>query len=202
MFSSDLKSDNILIRTDGHVRIIDFGYSRYVIEATRLPPQNVYFAAPEINEWKDAGIPSDLWAFGVVVVYLLQQILPFVSNNENKHGRKIEIREAAAKSEPNIEGISDPDARDFVLQLLKKDPNDRLKDVLNHPFLKDAPAEPSFFPTATQPETKEFGFKNTDDTPFCVDFLQEFYLRIPKLAYLAQLEEKAEAGKQPKVIEL
>ena len=104
--------------------------------------------------------------------------------------------------EPNIKEISDPDARDFVLNLLKKDPNDRLKDLLNHPFLKDAPVEPLFFPKATQPKPKEFEVKNINDSTLGNYHLHEFDLRIPKLAYLAQLEEKAEAGKQPKVIEL
>ena len=125
---------------------------------------------------------------------MLQQKLPFESNKENKQERKAEVRESAAKSEPNIEGINDPDARDFVLQLLKKDPNDRLKDVLNHPFLKDAPAEPSFFPKATQPEPKEFEIKDDTVSQDGAFELQLHSLFIPKLAYLAELEAKAEAG--------
>ena len=118
---------------------------------------------------------------------MLQLRFPFESNKETKLGRKAEVREAAAKLEPDVEGISDPDARDFVLNLLKKDPNERLKDVLNHPFLKNAPAEPSFFPTATPPTAKEFKLKKDDISYLGAFMLQEHCIRIPSLKYLEEI---------------
>ena len=122
-------------------------------------------------------------------MYLLQQKLPFESSKETKLERKAEVREAVGKLEPNIKGIVDPDARDFVLNLLKKDPKQRLKDVLNHPFLKDAPAEPSFFPAATPPTAKKFDCNKGGATAGidCSYTLQEQCLRIPSLKHLEEV---------------
>ena len=185
---SDLKCDNILLDLRGRVHLIDFGNARCVKDGDMvLPRQNCYFEAPEVFKGEPAGLACDWWSFGVVVTWMLQGSAPFSSSNADVNARKKEIREAAAKDDPDISGITDEHAKDFVLQLLTKDPARRLSFVYKHPFLYQIPKLPTFFPEPIIPDSsKPYQVKNDVMVDEGYSILYNS-LMIPSMKYLDTL---------------
>ncbi|NXU34025.1 PAK1 kinase, partial [Drymodes brunneopygia] len=75
----DVKSCNILFRTDGSVKLADFGLS-----AQLIPEQNqrtsmagtVWWMAPEIVTRKPYGPKVDIWSFGIVGIEMVEREVP------------------------------------------------------------------------------------------------------------------------------
>ncbi|NXW79617.1 PAK3 kinase, partial [Hirundo rustica] len=76
----DVKSFNILLRTDGSVKLADFGLS-----AQLTPEQNqrttlagtTWWMAPEVVMHKPYGPKADIWSFGIVGIEMVQQETPY-----------------------------------------------------------------------------------------------------------------------------
>ena len=70
----DIKLENLIIMTDGMIRIIDFGLALVLPARDSCIPskRNPANIAPEVyNTNADATIASDLWSFGVLIVDML-----------------------------------------------------------------------------------------------------------------------------------
>lgn len=70
----DIKPSNIMIDTQGHVRLIDFGIARTFRpdrQADTVPLGTVGFAAPELLERGCSDVRSDLYSLGAAFYYLL-----------------------------------------------------------------------------------------------------------------------------------
>ena len=67
---SDVKPENIVLTKEGQVRLIDFG-TTFAVDAKLDQARNnggtVQFFAPETIAQRTMGLPSDLWALGVVL---------------------------------------------------------------------------------------------------------------------------------------
>lgn len=76
----DIKIDNVIIRSDGIVKIIDFGYARdweLAKEMTTFPGHRL-FSAPEMFRQDIFYGPSvDIWSFGIVLYVMLFGDYPF-----------------------------------------------------------------------------------------------------------------------------
>jgi serine/threonine protein kinase len=81
----DLKLDNILIDLSNVVKIVDFGFSRSLVEPDQLLELicgTPYYMGPELLSKKHyLGQPADVWALGVILYVLLQKELPFKGNS-------------------------------------------------------------------------------------------------------------------------
>ncbi|NWV19582.1 PAK1 kinase, partial [Origma solitaria] len=76
----DVKSCNILLRTDGSVKLADFGYC-----AQLTPEQNKrssvigtsWWMAPEVVMQKPYGPKVDIWSFGIVGIEMVEGDVPY-----------------------------------------------------------------------------------------------------------------------------
>ena len=81
----DLKPSNVLVKTDGSVRLLDFGISKHVEnldgvnERTRagLRLMTPAYAAPEQLRGDSVGFSTDIYSLGVILYELLTGCLPY-----------------------------------------------------------------------------------------------------------------------------
>ncbi|MCL5074150.1 MAG: protein kinase [Chloroflexi bacterium] len=81
----DIKPQNVLLTTDGQVKVTDFGLARAAaasqLTETGVILGTVHYCAPEQALGKETTPASDLYAFGVVLYEMLTGKLPFDSDN-------------------------------------------------------------------------------------------------------------------------
>ncbi len=79
----DVKPANVLISTEGHAKLADFGLVRRISELERagVPVAGTpTYMAPELFDGVPASHRSDLYAVGVMYYYLLSSRLPYASD--------------------------------------------------------------------------------------------------------------------------
>ena len=69
----DLKPENLLLDRDGHVKIVDFGFCKYLEAGSKAftlcgTPE---YLAPEIVKSEGHGLAVDWWAFGILLYEML-----------------------------------------------------------------------------------------------------------------------------------
>lgn len=119
----DLKTENVLLSGDGHVRLADFGLSKY------LPPSDPLtsticgthtFASVEMLAQRHYGKSPDLWALGVFAFYLLNGRTPFEAADLDRVIQKLNKRVIRFRSSTSAEFVS------LVKRLLDWQPSTRL----------------------------------------------------------------------------
>ncbi|GAA5911837.1 uncharacterized protein JCM6883_001285 [Sporobolomyces salmoneus] len=131
----DLKPENILLDSNGHVVLCDFGLSKVLkTEDDRCKTLcgTTSFLAPEVLLDVGYSYPADWWSLGVLLFEMSFGWSPFYSESV------VEEYERILKSEikiPNKGGYSS-ELKDLVLQLLNRDPDERIKvsGIKSHPF--------------------------------------------------------------------
>ncbi len=124
----DIKSENIMISTEGLVKIMDFGLARRKgetrITKTGSTMGTLAYMSPEQVQGLEVDHRSDLWSFGVVLHEMLTGELPFRGEHEaaviyeivNQDPRPVEVlRQDRLKELASI-----------VHHLLTKEPSERL----------------------------------------------------------------------------
>ena len=126
----DLKPQNILIKSDGHIKLTDFGLARDIVHdgTTKSICGTMCYVAPEMIRSQDYDFKVDWWALGVITYQLFFKKFPFSCDNE-----KI-LFDSILTDSVEIES-SDSALVSFILSLLEKDPAKRLCDVFSHPFM-------------------------------------------------------------------
>lgn len=81
----DLKPDNVMLRRDGTVKLMDFGIARFLDESqvtmTGALVGSPAFMSPEQAREADLDPRSDLFSLGTLLFYLLTGHLPFAGSN-------------------------------------------------------------------------------------------------------------------------
>ncbi len=124
----DIKPGNILVKSDGSVKLLDFGIAKELkadlYSATSVGTKP--FMAPEQIMGKSEK-RSDLWALGVLMYQLYTGYLPFYDELEKEMMEKILEAEPDSPREYN-EDIH-PAIEAVILRLLQKDPDRRYQSA-------------------------------------------------------------------------
>lgn len=137
----DLKLDNILLTTEGHIKIADYGLCKenmWYKSTTGTFCGTPEFMAPEIISGKPYDRSVDWWAFGVLMFQMLLCQSPFKGEDEDDIFNAIEHDDVRYP-------ISMPRQTVLVLQaLLTKDPAERLGsserdalEIMEHSYFQD-----------------------------------------------------------------
>jgi len=143
----DLKPENILLDSKGHIKIVDFGLSKYVKHKTKSICGTPEYVAPEIllNAVTGYGRSVDWWSLGVLVHELVTGVTPWRHPDIYTLYDKIidqEFTWHTGDESEGEDGVTET-TRDFVTKLLVQDVAKRLGsgpagscEVKNHPWLK------------------------------------------------------------------
>ncbi|XP_077817227.1 ribosomal protein S6 kinase alpha-4 isoform X3 [Macaca mulatta] len=142
----DLKLENVLLDSEGHIVLTDFGLSKEFLteekERTFSFCGTIEYMAPEIIRSKAGhGKAVDWWSLGILLFELLTGASPFTL--EGERNTQAEVSRRILKCSPPFPPRIGPVAQDLLQRLLCKDPKKRLgagpqgaQEVRNHPFFQ------------------------------------------------------------------
>lgn len=129
----DIKPDNIIIRPDGSVALLDYGIVRQMDQmetSATVIGTRPYMSPEQINGKSEQR--SDIWAIGVVLYQMYTGRLPFEGNTE------MELMENILHKEPVVPRALNPDItaqlEEIMIRSLRKNPDGRF---LNAAIMKD-----------------------------------------------------------------
>ncbi|KAK3861316.1 hypothetical protein Pcinc_032696 [Petrolisthes cinctipes] len=145
----DIKLENILLDSEGHIVLTDFGLSKdFLSHDTEHRAYSfcgtIEYMAPEVVRGGSHGHDQavDWWSIGVLTYELLTGASPFTVEGEKNNQQDISRR--ILKTQPPLPGELSPEVRDLISQLLVKDPRQRLgggpldaKEIKEHAFFND-----------------------------------------------------------------
>jgi serine/threonine protein kinase len=183
----DLKPENCLLDSEGHLLLTDFGLSKVSLDEDNPCKSflgTVEYMAPEVIQGVDYGAAVDWWSLGALGYDLLTGAPPFAGNNNAK------IQEKILKSKLSLPYYLSADAKDLLTRLLRKEPKKRLgfnmpKDlqtIRNHRFfrkinwkkLEARELEPPIIPLITDPELAENFAQDFTDLPLSPVLTKKF----------------------------
>ncbi|KAM9294031.1 death-associated protein kinase 2-like [Gastrophryne carolinensis] len=138
----DLKPENIMLLEKDvphpKIKIIDFGLAQKIEDGAVFKslcgtPQ---YIAPEVINYEPLGPPTDMWSVGVITYILLSGLSPF--QGETDAETLTNVVNGNYEFDDRIFKDTSEMAKDFIRQLLLKDPRDRMTAVecLIHPWIK------------------------------------------------------------------
>jgi serine/threonine protein kinase len=183
----DLKPENCLLDSEGHLLLTDFGLSKVSLDEDnpcRSILGTVEYMAPEVVQGLEYGAAVDWWSLGALGFDLLTGSPPFTGNNNAK------IQEKIVKQKLSLPYYLSADAKDLLTRLLRKEPKKRLgfnmsKDLQTmkkHRFfrkidwkkLEARELEPPIQPLITDPELAENFAQDFTDLPLSPVLTRKF----------------------------
>lgn len=120
----DLKPENVLLDSKGHIRLTDFGLSKEGISGSSSGANSFCgtpeYLAPEILNRQGHGRAVDWWSLGAVLFEMLTGLPPFYSQDREKLFEKIR------KAELQYPQCVQASAKSLLKGLLTKNPSKRL----------------------------------------------------------------------------
>ncbi|CAN8269618.1 unnamed protein product [Cochlearia groenlandica] len=135
----DIKGANILVDNKGCIKLADFGASKKVVElatvnGAKSMKGTPYWMAPEVILQTGHSFSADIWSVGCTVIEMATGKPPW-SEQYQQFAAVLHI--GRTKAHPPIPDDLSPEAKDFLLKCLHKEPSLRhsASELLQHPFV-------------------------------------------------------------------
>ena len=127
----DIKSQNVLIKDDGTIKLSDFGIAlaNGAMQITKKDSVlgSVHYLAPELSRGKQASMQSDIYSLGIVFYELLTGDVPYKADNP------VQVALMHIKNDiPSVRSINPEipqSVENIVIKSTAKNPSDRYKNI-------------------------------------------------------------------------
>ncbi|XP_044515426.1 serine/threonine-protein kinase PAK 5 [Gracilinanus agilis] len=134
----DIKSDSILLTSDGRIKLSDFGFCAQVSKEVPKRKSLVgtpYWMAPEVISRLPYGTEVDIWSLGIMVIEMIDGEPPYFNEPPLQAMRR--IRDNLPPRVKDLHKVSSV-LRGFLDLMLVREPSQRgtAQELIRHPFLK------------------------------------------------------------------
>lgn len=197
----DVKSENVMVTTDGRVKVMDFGLAKLrgslLLTKTSSTVGTIAYMAPEMIQGGEADARSDIFSFGIVLYEMLAGRLPFRGEHEAA------VMYSIVNEDPQPLESTGPSASsqlfDVIKKALEKDPARRYQamgEVLTD--LRNVKESTSLGSTELKTPTYNHSAKQHSETKrrFLVPLALVGVLAIGVLSYVLLFQQRAESNER------